>query len=241
MAERDGAPTCGACHGPLHGATDGNPSGQVAGDWRCHAANCPNGGCLHNPLLCDAVWMPIEGVVFCGRVCLDAYNSALSLQPVQLRQSAKIILRQRPNMPSLEPSYLVREREAAEARARLFQREAPAWHPRGAKAPAGDAGCSASPSEHSQAATTAQPAPGASDFERHPDQRESAPTTAGIAPDMASGNLPPTPPPEAACAPGSSSSSSAARQEAQQLGRGMRNSAAGPLAAGQGQVCHPCE
>ena len=51
---------CGACHQPNEG--------------RAHScAQC--GVNLHSPVLCRALWMPVDGVYFCSRSCLGGVES----------------------------------------------------------------------------------------------------------------------------------------------------------------------
>ena len=89
-----------------------NGNGEPAGQWKpCAACTQPlfvdprGGHCcaqckapVHSYVICEKVWMPIEGVYFCGKVCLEAYNGS------GVRREGALPLRQRVDSPVEPPA-----------------------------------------------------------------------------------------------------------------------------------------
>ena len=119
---------CGACKALILD-DDGQP--RTDSRHNCRSAACPNGRRLHASLICDAVWEPIEGVLFCGRACLDAHNIQLGMNNVERLadepRSGIIVPRKKPGGCPDEPCYVTAERDRHEARDRMFRTEAPAY------------------------------------------------------------------------------------------------------------------
>ena len=84
MQEPVAPEACAACGQQIVGE-DGAPR---ASTHACRNDECPNGGSLHSPIMCDAVWMPLDGLTFCGEACIHVRNEALLLGAARDRDEA---------------------------------------------------------------------------------------------------------------------------------------------------------